>query len=124
MSPADLVGFTEEGVAGVRDIQTSGAIDYTIHRFTEILRRRAIQALKADVVTDIGWTISKIFYGLGTVTGMGLGAYLYLNGQMSLGTIYLILHYLGTLNRPLNRIAGQIEDLQRVRVSIRRGSMN
>jgi ABC-type multidrug transport system fused ATPase/permease subunit len=117
---ADLSGFVEERVAGVRDIQTSGAVAYTMRRFYELVRRSTWQGLKADVMTDIGWTISKICYALGTVAGMGLGAYLYLNGQITLGTVYLIIHYLGLLNGPLDRIAGQLEDLQQARVAIGR----
>ena len=117
---ADLSGFVEERVAGVRDIHTSSAVSYTLRRFFELLRRRQWQALKADVITDLAWTTSKIFYDLGTVAGMGLGAYLYLRDSISLGVVYLIVHYLSMLNGPLNRIAHQLEDLQRVRVAIER----
>jgi ATP-binding cassette, subfamily B, bacterial len=72
------------------------------------------------VITDVGWTISKTFYDLGTVAGMGLGAYLYLNGSLTLGTVYLIIHYLAVLDWPLTRIANQLEDLPQARVAIRR----
>ena len=117
---ADLMGFVEERLAGVRDIQTNGAVTYTLRRFYELVRRRTWQAFKADVVTDVGWTISKIFYDLGTVAGMGLGAYLFLNGQLTLGTVYLVIQYLGSLNGPLTRIANQLEELQQARVAISR----
>lgn len=117
---AELMGFVEERLAGVRDLQTSGAVPYTLRRFYELVRRRTWQALRADVVTDVGWTISKIFYDLGTAAGMALGAWLFLSGQITLGAVYLIIHYLGLLNGPLNRIAGQLEDLQQAQVAIAR----
>lgn len=117
---ADLSGFVEERLAGVRDIQTNGAVAYTLRRFDQLLRRRTWQGIKADVITDVGWTISKIFYDLGTVAGMGLGAYLYLNGAITLGAVYLIMHYLALLNGPITRIAHQLEDLQQVRVAVGR----
>jgi len=117
---AELMGFVEERLAGVRDLQTSGATAYTMQRFYALIRRRTWQGLKADVVTDLGWTLSKIFYDLGTVASMGLGAYLFLSGAISLGTVYLIINYLGLLNGPINRIAHQLEDLQRARVAIAR----
>ena len=119
---ADLSGYVEERVAGVCDIQTSGAVAYTFRGFADLLRRRQWQAFRADVVTDLGWALSKTFYDLGTVAGMAMGAYLYLTGSITLGTVYLIIYYLGILNGPLNRIARQLEDLQRVRVSIERVS--
>jgi ATP-binding cassette subfamily B protein len=118
----DLSGFVEERVAGVSDIQTSGAVAYTLHGFVELLRRRQWQALRADVVTDLGWALSKTFYALGTVAGMAMGAYLYVSGSITLGTVYLIIYYLGILNWPLDRIARQLEDLQRARISIERVS--
>lgn len=117
---ADLSSFVEERLAGVRDIQTSGAVSYTMHRFYELVRRRTWQALRADVVTDVGWTISKIFYDLGTAAGLGLGAYLFLQGEITLGTVYLIIHYLGLINGPLNQIASQLEDWQRAQIAIGR----
>ncbi|MEZ4713826.1 MAG: ABC transporter ATP-binding protein [Caldilineaceae bacterium] len=114
---AELSGFVEERLAGLRDIQTSGAVNHTLRRFDRLLRRHTWQNIKADVMTDVGWTISKTFYDVGTVAGMGLGAYLYLNGAISLGTVYLIVHYLELINGPLNRIGRQLENLQQVRVA-------
>lgn len=119
---AQMASFVEERVAGVRDIQTSGAVAYTVRRFYEVLQRRQWQAFWADIITDLGWGLSKFFYALGTVAGMGMGAWLFLNGTISLGTVYLIINYLAMLNRPLDRIAQQLEDLQRVRVAIERVS--
>ena len=116
---ADLMGFVEERLAGVRDIQTGGAVTYTLRgRFYELVRRRTWQAFKADVVTDIGWTISKIFYDMGTVASMALGAYLFLNGQLTLGTVYLVMGSLSATEwpadadcQPVGRIAtGQAGD--------------
>lgn len=117
---ADLMGFVEERMAGVKDIQTSGAIDHTMRRFYDVHRRRIWQAFKADVYTDVAWTISKTLYEAGTVAAMALGAFLFLRGSITIGTVYLIIHYLGMMNEPLNRIGRQLEDLQRIRVSIER----
>jgi len=117
---ADFFGFVGERLAGVKDLQTSGAVAYALRRFYDLMRRALWQRLKADVVTDIGWTISKIVFDLGVVTAMGLGAYLFQAELISLGTVYLVIHYLTMLNEPLNRIARQLENLQQVRVSIER----
>ena len=117
---AELSGFVEERVAGGRDLHTSGAVGYTLGRVVELLRRMHWQALRADVTTDLAWSFSNIFYQLGTVAALGLGAYLFLQGSMTLGVVYLIIHYLGLLGGPLNRIGSQLEDLQRVRIAIER----
>jgi ATP-binding cassette, subfamily B, bacterial len=117
---ATLSGFIEERIAGARDLHTSGAVAATLQRFYELARRRTWQALRADVTTDVGWTISKVFYALGTVAGMAIGAYLFLRGQITLGVVYLILHYLALLNGPLDRIADQLEEWQQAQVAIGR----
>ncbi len=117
---AELSGFVEERVAGGRDLHTSGAVGYTLRRVVELLRRLQWQALRGDVTADLAWSFSNIFYQLGTVAGLGLGAYLFLRGSVTLGVVYLIVHYLGMLNGPLNRIGTQLEDLQRVRIAIER----
>ena len=51
---------------------------------------------------------------------MGMGAFLFQTNAITIGTVYLILHYLGIINGPLNRIGSQFEDLQRIRVSVER----
>lgn len=117
---ADLSGFVGERLAGVKDIQANGGVAYTLRRFQELLRRNLWQSLRADVTTDVGWTISKTVFDVGTVVAMGLGAYLFQQHVISIGAVYLVIHYLGMLNRPLNRIGSQLEDLQRIRVSIER----
>lgn len=117
---AELSGFVEERLGGVRDIQTSGAVAETLRRFYGVMRRRLWQTLRADVVTDLAWSVSKIFYELGTVAAMALGAWAFYRGGLTVGAVYLTIHYLTMLNEPLNRIARQLEDLQRVRVAVER----
>jgi ATP-binding cassette subfamily B protein len=117
---ADLSGFVGERLSGVKDIQANGGVTYTLRRFQELLRRNLWQSLRAEVTTDVGWTISKTVFDVGTVVAMGLGAYLFRQHVISIGAVYLVIHYLGMLNRPLNRIGSQLEDLQRIRVSIER----
>ena len=51
---------------------------------------------------------------------MSLGVYLFRGGAITIGTVYLIIHYLQMLYVPLNKISGQVEDLQRAKVSIER----
>ena len=117
---AELTGFVEERMAGVRDIRSAGAIAYTMARFYQVLRRWQWQAWRAELITDLGWGFSATFFGAGTALAMAIGAYLYLTGAITLGAVYLIVHYMTLINEPLNRIARQMEDLQRVRVSVER----
>ncbi len=117
---AALSGFLEERLSGLRDIRANGAIPYVMRRFHEAMRRAFFTEFKAEIVTDLGWTISKILFAVGFALAMGLGAYLFQVNAITLGTVYLTLHYLQMLYTPLNRIQRQVEDFQRVKVSIER----
>ena len=117
---ADLFGFLEERLSGLKDIRSLGAIAYVMRRFHEVIRRAFWTNFKANVITDVGWTISNLVFAAGYVVIMVLGAHLFLGDVITIGTVYLILHYLQMLRAPLNTIRSEIEDLQRVRVSIER----
>ena len=117
---ADLFGFLEERLSGLKDIRSLGAIAYVMRRFHEVVRRAFWTNFKANVITDVGWTISNLVFAAGYVVIMVLGAHLFLDDVITIGTVYLILHYLQMLRAPLNTIRSEIEDLQRVRVSIER----
>ena len=117
---AELSGFVGEGLAGVEDIRTSGAVPYTMRRFFGQMRRYFWAFCKAEIATDVGWTLSNIVFGLGFAAALALGARQYQNQAITIGTLYLIVHYLHMLRGPLNAISGQVEDWQRIRVSIDR----
>ena len=117
---AGLSGFVGERLAAAREIHTCGGAAYVMRRFTEGVRRSFSTNFKAEIATDVGWSLSNILFGVGTAAALGLGAYLYGQGDVSLGGVYLVIHYLQMLRTPLNTIGSQIEDLQRARVSIER----
>jgi ATP-binding cassette subfamily B protein len=55
---------------------------------------------------------------MGLAIGLGLGAYLYLQGSMSIGTVYMVSFYAGMLALPLRRITDELEDLQKAGATI------
>jgi ATP-binding cassette subfamily B protein len=117
---AQLSSFVEERIAGVNDIHTSGAAAYTLEQFNKSITRHALQLVKGEVVTDAGWGVSGAFYALGFAAAMGVGAYLYYRGSISLGVVYLIVQYLQLLWSPMTRIGGQLENLVKAQVSMKR----
>ncbi|MBV7327814.1 ABC transporter ATP-binding protein/permease [Chloroflexi bacterium TSY] len=50
----------------------------------------------------------------------GMSAYLFQSGTMTLGSVYLVIHYTGLLNRPIQRIAQEIEQLQQAGAGVAR----
>ena len=117
---SELSSFLEERLSGLRDIRANGAIAYVMRRFHKVTRRAFITRFKADIITDVGWTISNIVFAVGYAVAMALSAYLFQVNVITVGTVYLILHYIQMLHTPLNRIGHQVEDFQQVKVSVAR----
>lgn len=58
--------------------------------------------------------------GVGNATALAVGAWLHLNGSITIGTVYLIFHYTTMLDRPIQVFIGQLDLLQRAGGSIYR----
>ena len=117
---AELFGFLGERLSGVRDIQKSGAVAFTMARFYEVLRTRLFSWLKAAIVSRLAWGFVSAFNSTRLTVGLGVGAYLYLRGDITIGTVYLIYQYLELLWVPIYSISREFEDLQMAGASIRR----
>ena len=68
----------------------------------------------------LNWGFTEGVLALGTVLALGLGGYLLLQGQMTIGAVYLVFHYNTMLQWPLNQLARQLRDLQSASGSIER----
>jgi ATP-binding cassette subfamily B protein len=52
------------------------------------------------------------------VTSLAISAILFQQGAITIGTVYLILHYTQMLGRPIHQVTRQVQDLQRAGASI------
>jgi ABC-type multidrug transport system fused ATPase/permease subunit len=72
------------------------------------------------ITGNLTFASTNTLYVIGYTVGLALGAYLYSQKQVSIGTAYLIVFYIGMLSRPLESIREQVEDLQEATASIER----
>ena len=117
---AQIYGFLGERLSGVRDIQKSGAVSFTMARFYEALRRRLFSWIKAGIISSVAWGITSALNSTRFPLGLAVGAYLFLQGDITIGTVYLIFHYFTLIWVPINAISHEIDDLQRAGASIQR----
>jgi len=117
---ADFAGFVEERLAGTADVRASGATAYTMHRFHALIQSLYGAYRKAIVLGNAVVGTGRLVTALGTVTALGLSAWLYRQGDMTLGTVYLVYAYAGMLWLPLRHITEQIAELQKAEASIER----
>jgi ABC-type multidrug transport system fused ATPase/permease subunit len=118
---ADLFGFLEERLAGTEDIRSCGAKGYVMRRFYELLRTAHQRFVKAGTIgAGITHNTANVLFAIGSVTALAVGAYLFHRDVITVGTVYMILHYSTMLGRPIRQIARQMQDLQRAGASVAR----
>ena len=117
---SQIYGFLGERLSGIKDIQKSGAVSFTMARFYEALRRRLFSWIKVIIIAGVAWGITSSVNSLRMTIGLGVGAYLFLQGDITIGTVYLILNYLVMVHAPIHAFSREFQDLQRAGASIQR----
>ncbi len=115
---AELFGFLEERLAGRIDVQAIGAGAYALSRALGLLDRLSQRARVAGAITGGLGATTGFLFGIGTVLSLGLGAYLYLNGSITIGTVYLLFQYTVLLQAPLGQITREVQDFQSAGASL------
>ncbi len=115
---AQLFGFLEERLAGTEDIRANGGTAYTMRASYAFSRDLVRKGQKAAVLGSATGASSTLLFATGSAVALGLGAYLYRAGDITVGTVYLIFMYTELLRRPLEQITRQMQDLQQASASI------
>ena len=117
---AELFGFLEERLSGTEDIRSCGAKAYVMRRFYQLIRDVMNKVIKSALMTNIVVNTSMLLIALGTAVALGVGAYVFRAGMVTIGTVYLIFHYTVMLEMPIRRITHEIEYLQQAAAAIAR----
>ena len=117
---ADLYGFIEEQLNGTEDIRSSGAVDFSIRELFRLQRNILIHNRKAHFKR---WLIENAM-GLSLTSGSLLafvsGYWLFAAGAISIGTVYLFIHYINLLEEPLWAMTHEIESFQNIGACVER----
>lgn len=114
------MAFVAERFAGIDDIRTSGAVEYTMARFLDVSLRAYRASRRARVAGDALGAVGSTMLKGGSVGGLAAGVYLHQRGVATVGTVYLIVQYAAMLSRPLNAASGQADEFQRAKVAAER----
>ena len=117
---AELFGFLEERLAGTEDIRANGAEAYVMRRFFALMRELLRRSLRAGLMVNVLLNSSYLIFALGNATAFAVGAWLYQAGALTIGSVYLVFHYANMIERPINQIVRQMEDLQKAGAAISR----
>lgn len=117
---AEMSGYIEERIGGAEEIRACGAETYALNRLYLHLREVLRKTRAAFVVSSLTENLTNLVYVLGYSSGLALGVVLYLRGEVTLGTAYLILNYVGMLSEPLGQLREQAADFQHAAAGLRR----
>ncbi len=117
---ATFYGFLGEHLAATEDMRANGATGYIMQRFYPLLRPLLRSNRRARMATSLSSATTLTIFVLGSALMMGLGAYLWSIGAITLGTVYLFWSYTDLLSQPIQQIRNQLQDLQQAEACIQR----
>lgn len=119
-SEADFFSFLEERLGGTVDIRANGGRAYTLRQFFARIQDMFQRAIKAGLMVNYMLNTMFLIFALGNAISLGVGGSLYLNGTITIGTVYIIYQYNRMLEYPLEDISRQLSNVQKSLASIKR----
>ena len=117
---ARLMGFLEERLSGTEDIRANGAVAHAMLEFFERSRAAWRRRLIAAAVGTASYGVSIVLLAAGVSLALAVGVALYREGTITIGTVFLLLSYSIMIERPIQGIARQLQDLQRAGAGVAR----
>lgn len=117
---AQMYGFIEEQLSGTEDIRSSGAVDFSIR---ELFRHQAevlIHNRRAHFKRWIFENAMVLALTIGTLLAIVGGYWLFTAGLVTIGTVYLFVHYLNLLEEPFWQMTHQLESFQTIGACVER----
>jgi len=110
----------EERIGGTEDIRANGGEPYVFQKFYPLLADVAQSRVRATVIGGYTFSSSYILYVVAIVATLALAGIFFLQGQISIGTLFLLVAYVRLMESPIKYIRRQISDMQRAVASIGR----
>lgn len=117
---AELFGYLEERLSATEDIRSSGAIQHAMRGLYARSRALLEKQRKAAIVGSLAWNTTFAFLLFSLAAALGIGGYLFMQGQITIGTVYIIFNYTSLLRNPVEQISRQMQDLQQAAAGISR----
>ncbi|WP_340401812.1 ABC transporter ATP-binding protein [Paenibacillus sp. FSL H8-0079] len=112
---ASLFGLIEERIAGIEDVQANGHVPYVMNRFYRTMRTVFRKGRKAWLLRVIPWNTTVVLFALAVTAVLLLGVHYYMEGLISIGTLFLIYQYTQMLNDPIEMLGDQVQEFQKAK---------
>ncbi|MEM7537785.1 MAG: ABC transporter ATP-binding protein [Chloroflexota bacterium] len=119
-SASEMFGRIEEWLGGMEDLRANGGTGYVMERLSRTIYKIYLASRSAFVLGSLTWGMNTLFGAISMALALGVGAYLLQLDAITIGTVYLALHYSTSLQQPLQQLARELQDLQNSTASITR----
>jgi ATP-binding cassette subfamily B protein len=119
---SQAVGFWEEMLTVREDVKPLGALGYILRRNIDHQRAMFPEGRKSTMLFRAYVVAFAAVFVIGNAIAFTIGAYLYGQGQITIGGVFLLLTYTNLLANKVGNIANQSNDFQQAMVAIRRVS--
>lgn len=117
---AQYYGFIEEQLAGTEDIRSSGAVGFSIRELFRHQREILTHNRKAHFKRWIIENAMGLALTLGTLLAIVSGYWLFTASVITIGTVYLFVHYINLLEEPFWAMTHEIESFQTIGACVER----
>jgi ABC-type multidrug transport system fused ATPase/permease subunit len=117
---AELLGFLEEYMTGTEDVLPNGGAAYVMRRLYPLLNNHAALRTRTYTLSTVVGSASGVLYALAVAATMGLAALAFRAGTMTIGTVFLLVFYVGLLESPLDAVRRELASIQRALAGINR----
>ena len=117
---AALLGFLEEYMTGTEDVVPNGGGGYVMGRLFPLLNTQAGLRARTYTLSTVVSATSRFLYAVALAATMGLSALAFRAGTMTIGTVFLLMFYVGLLESPIDTVQRQLANIQRALASVNR----
>lgn len=117
---AEYFGFVGEQVEGTEDSTANGAATFMMGRTHAMEQRWLPQTIRGWTGWGLLWGTTILLYAASTSMVFALGAWLFGIGTLTIGSVYVVFHYVEMTRHPTEQIRSQFEDLQKAGAAIAR----
>jgi len=108
-----LYGGIEERLTAAEDLRANGAADHVAWRFVEDSEEALVSAVRRERAFLVMWWFVQGAVAAGWVFALVVGAVLYDQGVISLGTAFLLFQFVLLVARPLEEVVHELETVQK-----------
>ncbi len=117
---AQFYGFMGEVLNATEDIRGNGGVAWAMRRMKLEMRALYQVRFSANLKGSLVWGSSIMFWVIADALTYGIGSSLYRDGTLTLGAVYMVMHYAWMVAEPIDRFRQQMQELQRAEASIAR----